>query len=106
MRGTPYRFVDFRGGLNTKAAPYLVDENECRDCLNVVSTVRGSIKKRNGNSTFCSTFAGSPAFITSLFGLYVGSTSLIATGGTKIYSISTGGTATDITGAASLTSGL
>lgn len=106
MRGTPYRFVDFRGGLNTKAAPYLIDENECRDCLNVVSTVRGSIKKRNGNITFCSSFAGPPPFITSLFGLNVGSTSLIAAGGTKLYSVSTGGTATDITGGSVLTTGL
>jgi hypothetical protein len=106
VRGTPVRFVDFRGGLNTKAAPYLVGENECRDCLNVVSSVRGSIKKRNGNSTFCSTFSGSPPFITSLFGLNVGATVLIGAGGTKLYSISSGGVATDITGAATLTTGL
>lgn len=106
MRGTPVRFVDFRGGLNTKAAPYLIDENECRDCLNVVSTVRGSIKKRNGNSTHCSTFSSSPPFITSLFGLNVGATVLIGAGGTKLYSISSGGVASDITGAASLTTGL
>lgn len=106
MRGNPIRFQDFRGGLNTKAAPYLVGENECRNAQNVISTVRGSIKKRNGNVTFCNTFAGSPAGITSLFGMNVAATVLIATGGTKIYSISTGGTATDITGAASLTSNL
>jgi hypothetical protein len=105
VRGQPIRFVDFRGGLNTKSAPYLVAENECRNCQNIVSTVRGSIKKRNGCTTFCSTFTGTPAGITSLFGLNVGATVLIAAGGTKLYSISTGGVATDITGAASLTSG-
>jgi hypothetical protein len=32
-----------------------------------VSTNRGSIRKRDGNQTFCSTFAGSPA---NLFSLY------------------------------------
>lgn len=106
MRGQAVRFIDFTGGLNTKAAPYLVAENECRDSLNIVSTVRGSIKKRFGNLTFTSSFTGSPSFITSLFGLNTGSTSLIAAGGTKLYSISTGGTVTDITGAASLTTGL
>jgi hypothetical protein len=106
MRGQPFRFVDFRGGLNTKAGAYLVSENECRDCQNVVSTVRGAIKKRNGNATFCNTFTGTPPFITSLFGLNVGATVLIAAGGTKLYSISTGGVATDITGVATLTSGL
>src|ERR1044072_2294154 len=106
MRGQPIRFTDFRGGLNTKAAAYLVAENECRDCRNVVSTVRGSIKKRNGNQTFCFTFTGSPTAITSLFAMETGANALIAAGGTKLYSISTGGVDTDITGAASLTSNL
>lgn len=105
MRGQPYRFVDFRGGLNTKAADYLVGENECRECNNVVSTVRGSIKKRNGNTTFCSTFTGLSAGVQSLFAMETAATVLIATGGTKIFSVSTGGVSTDITGAASLTSG-
>lgn len=54
MRGTPVRFVDFTGGVNTKAAPYLVSPKEARDARNVVSTVRGSIRKRNGCQTLAS----------------------------------------------------
>lgn len=98
MRGQPVRYVDFRGGLNVKAAPYLIAENQCRDCLNVVSTVRGSIKKRNGNTTLASSFPGSPSQITSLKGINVGSNVLIAAGGDKLYSISVGGIIQDITG--------
>lgn len=48
MRGTPYVHADFRGGLNTKAANYLVEDTQCRDCLNVQSTATGAIVKRNG----------------------------------------------------------
>lgn len=99
MRGTPVRFVDFRGGLNTKAAPYLIAENQCRDCNNVVSTVRGSIKKRNGNVSLADTFVGSPTQITSLYPASVLATPvLVAAGGSGLYSISAGGTVQDITG--------
>ena len=48
MRGTPYVHADFRGGLNTKAANYLLEDNQCRDCLNVQSTTTGAIVKRPG----------------------------------------------------------
>jgi hypothetical protein len=105
VRGTPIPNTDFTGGINTKAAPYLVAQNEARDARNVVSTVRGSVKKRNGNLSFCTSFTGSPANLMSLFPMQT-TTVLITTGGTKIYSISTGGVSTDITGGASLTTGL
>lgn len=101
MRGTPVRFVDFRGGLNVKAAPYLIAENQCRDCMNVVSTVRGSIKKRFGNISLASVFPGTPTDLISIFGTNVGSNNLIVTGGTKIYSVSSGGLVQDISGAGS-----
>lgn len=51
MRGTPYVHGDFRGGLNTKAANYLLEDTQCRDCLNVQSTSTGAIVKREGIST-------------------------------------------------------
>src|SRR4051812_29192810 len=105
MRGTPDRFTDFRHGVDLKAAPYLVAKNEARDARNVVSTTRGSIRKRDGNQTFCSTFAGSPASLTSLFAAQAAATALIATGAAKVYSVGTGGVSADITGAAVLTSG-
>lgn len=102
MRGTPVRFVDFRGGLNTKAQPYLVANNECRDCRNVVSTVRGSVRKRNGCTSFASAFSGSPT-LTSLFPMET-SNVLVVTGGTHMYSVSSGGASSVITGSATLTS--
>jgi hypothetical protein len=106
VRGTPVRQTDFSGGVDTKAAPYLLAKNEARDARNVVSTARGSVRKRDGNQTFVSTFAGAPATLTSLFAAQAAATVLIATGAAKIYSIGTGGVAADITGAATLTSGL
>lgn len=48
MRGTPYVHGDFRGGLNTKATNYLLEDSQCRDCLNVQSTITGAIVKRTG----------------------------------------------------------
>ena len=104
MRGTPIRFTNFSGGVNTKDAAYLVAENECRDVRNIVSTFRGCIRKRFGNQSFCSTFTGTPSNLMSLYGLNVGATALITTGAAKMYSVSTGGVSTDITGAASITS--
>ncbi len=40
------------GGLNSIASPYEVQQNESRDCLNVVSTTRGAIRKRYGSAQF------------------------------------------------------
>ena len=48
MKGTPFVHGDFRGGLNTKAANYLVEDTQCRDCLNVQSTTTGAVIKRQG----------------------------------------------------------
>ena len=105
MRGNPLRFTNFTGGVNTNDAPYLVAENECRDCRNVISSARGSVKKRPGCTTFCSTFTGAPTAINSLFGMQT-TTALVAVGSTKMYSINSVGTSTDITGAATITTGL
>jgi hypothetical protein len=54
VRGTPYVHGDFRGGLNTKAANYLLEDSQCRDCLNVQSTTTGAIVKRQGVSQVAS----------------------------------------------------
>lgn len=103
MRGQPVSIRDFHGGVNTKAADALVATEECRNCQNVVSTSRGSIKKRNGCVTFSSSFTGSPTAIISLQGIEVVGPFLVATSGTKIHSITTGGVNADITGAAAST---
>jgi hypothetical protein len=52
MRGTPFIKEAFHGGLNSIDSPYTLLETECRDCLNVVSTERGAIKKRTGSTLF------------------------------------------------------
>ena len=64
MRGTPYVFGDFRGGLNTKANAYLVEQTQCRDATNVQSTTAGAIVKRFGTRTVGNTKT-SPSIITS-----------------------------------------
>jgi hypothetical protein len=66
--------------------------------MNVVSTVRGSIKKRFGSPTLASGFPGTPTNIISLAGVNVGTNTLIATGGSKIYTVSIGGVVQDISG--------
>lgn len=104
MRGTPFEYQGFTGGLNTIDSQFTVEDAESRDCLNVVGTERGAIVKRNGSTLF----TGSPpsAELTSLAAVDVSGTRyLIAFGGTKVYSIDTSGTVTDITGSASITSG-
>src|SRR6266496_6497441 len=103
MRGTPLRQLDFTGGLNTKDAPYLIDASECRDCLNVVTTTRGSIKKRDGCTSFCTNFtalnAGSSQ-IHALFGAYgvptAGDCLIAIDEDGEVYQIPSSGVATDI----------
>lgn len=99
----PFAYNDFHGGLNTYSAPYLLEDNESRDLQNVQGTTAGAIVKRTGLVTFAS-----PAVtFKSLFPLEsTGSPFLIGTGGTSIYSVSAGGSVTDIHGAATLTNNL
>lgn len=66
MRGDAFRFYDFRDGLNTNDGVYVVSDGEARDCLNVVGTSRGSIKKRDGNVVFAN--APSSSSFLSVFG--------------------------------------
>jgi hypothetical protein len=96
MRGTPARFVDFRGGVNTKASPYLVDQKEARDARNVVSTTRGSIRKRDG----CQTLLTPAVEFMSLAPFEAAATKyLVGVGAdTNLYSISSTGTITFLGG--------
>lgn len=85
----------FVGGLNTIDSPYTLEEDESRDCLNVVATTRGAIRKRTGSTLL----TGAPPAVElhSLFPATIGSTKwLIAAGGGKIYSIASGGAVTQI----------
>jgi hypothetical protein len=96
VRGTPFLYSGFVGGLNTLDAVYELEETESRDCLNVVATARGAIRKRLGSTQFVS--KGLPAVeLTTLFTAKVSGTEwLIAAGGGKIYSINPAGEVTEI----------
>ena len=90
-RGTPYLHESFVGGLNTVADPYEVSEAEARELMNVVSTERGSIKKRYGSTLF-NTSASPNLELVSLFPVNIsGTLYLIASGGTNLYSINAAG---------------
>lgn len=47
-------FTGFVSGLNTIDSPYTLQETESPDCLNVVATTRGAIRKRTGSTLFTS----------------------------------------------------
>jgi hypothetical protein len=93
----PLFYTNFGAGLNTKAAPYLLDEGlgalPSRDLMNIQGTVAGAIVKRNGLSTF----ATPATALTSLFALEsVSPVLLVGATGTTIVSVSTGGVVTSI----------
>jgi hypothetical protein len=95
------RFVDFRGGVNTKSSPYLVDQKEARDARNVVSTTRGSVRKRDGCETFGSLGStGSTLFAATALDPAV----LICINGGNIVAVDSGGSSTDIDGGIGMSS--
>ena len=105
MRGTPFLFSGFTGGLNTFDSPYTIQDDESRDCLNVVATLRGGITKRQGTVQFISSTVPAVEF-TGITSVAIGTTRyLIAFAANKVYSVSATGVLTDITGGATITSG-
>jgi hypothetical protein len=103
MRGQAIKFRDFHAGLNTNDGVYVIGDGEARDCLNVVSTARGTLKKRDGNVVFASAPSTSSAF-TSLFGFetFVSGNAtkwLIGAHGANLYSV-----ANPVSGASSVVS--
>lgn len=94
MRGTPYLLKGFVDGLNTVSAPYELEQSETRECLNVVSTTRGSIRKRYGSTLF--TAAPPNVELDSMAVAIPGSRYLLISGGGKLYSVSAAGTVVEI----------
>lgn len=93
MRGQPQLYTDFGGGLHSRAAPYVLEDNECREALNVQSTVTRAITKRNGLLTF----ASPPVTLDSLYAIEAtASPVLIAHGATSLYKVTAAGTVTAI----------
>lgn len=99
IRGRPTVFADFRKGINSQADPYALKPTECRDALNVYATSAGSVKKRDGTTSF----ATPETTLTSIFSASSPDV-FIAHGGTKLYSITSGGTVATLK--TTLTSGL
>lgn len=95
--GVPLYYTNFSAGLNTKSAPFLLDEGlgpmPSRDLMNVQGTQAGAILKRNGLVTLASP-AATP---TSLFASEATPLNcMIGAGGTVMYSVQSGGTVTSI----------
>lgn len=92
MRGTPFGFSGWHLGLNTIDSPYTLDEGEARECLNVVSTERGAIKKRTGSTQFDKEASRPNVELISLAPVNTaGGMFLLASGGTNLYSINSAG---------------
>lgn len=93
----PTFYTNLSAGLNTRNAPYLLDEGlgplPSRDLSNVVSTLAGSIQKRSGLVTFASPATA----LTSLFPFEsVSPVQMVGATGTTLISISTGGATASI----------
>lgn len=88
MPTAPLYFSNFSGGLNTRDAPNLLQDNEARDLQNVQGTPAGAIVKRAGLTTF----ATLPAAPLSLYAtdVIVTTGTVIASDTTNLYEIATG----------------
>lgn len=76
MRGVPISYFNYSGGRNTQQAPYLLTDTECRDGLNVHTSLAGDIEKRNGFVTLTgATLTGSPVKATLVHSLFPANTS-------------------------------
>lgn len=75
-RGWPITYEDFSGGLNTQGGVYLAADNQCRDALNVHTSLTGDVEKRNGFVTLSGTsLTGSPINGTGVHTLFPANTS-------------------------------
>lgn len=86
----------FTGGLNTIDSPYTIQEDETRDCLNVVSTERGSIRKRYGSTQFLTPTIPNVE-LTSAFTCVIGGVQyMIVSNGEKLWSVTAAGAIAEI----------
>jgi len=106
VRGTPFLFDGFIGGLNTIDSQFTIQDNESRDCLNVTATTRGAIRKRRGTVQFLSGTPPNVEFHSIAAVTIAGTRYLIGVAGNSVYSISVTGVFTNITGAAVVTAGV
>lgn len=75
MRGVPVSYFDYSGGRNTQSAPYLLTDTQCRDDLNVHTSLSGDIEKREGFVTLSGeTLTGEPVKATLVHSLFPANT--------------------------------
>ena len=87
----PFNYSDFSGGLNTKAAPFLLQDNEAQDLKNVQGTTAGAIVRRYGIVPLVTPTVSN----VSIFPLEATGTQLLVTaGGGVISSVTAGGVET------------
>lgn len=91
MRGEPSTFSGFTGGVNLIDPQYELSNKEARDARNIIASVRGAIRKRNGNATFAT---GASDFESVFAG--VSPSLMIAQQGSTLQSVSTGGALTSL----------
>ena len=104
--GEPNLYSDFSGGVNLQAAPYLLDESQAQDAMNVHATAQiGSLHKREG-IVLLADDSSSPKLdgpIHSLFPVNLSTKLLVAVAkqasasNDRIVSVSTTGTVTTLT---------
>src|SRR3990167_1131270 len=99
-------YTDFSGGLNNRANPAAIAENQSPLCSNVDLDEYGKIQKRRGSKYLFGTAKSSPITWLQEFRLASGTTKLLYTSGTTLNACDIDGTNdTAITGALTLTSG-
>lgn len=99
--------LGFKGGWNTKESAWTFPKDSMSDAQNI-NLVHMDIMKRQGNATLNSSALASGAAVHGLFDWLInsGTRYLLVTAGTKVYnSAALSTTFTDITGAATVTSG-
>jgi hypothetical protein len=97
VRGTPFLKEGWTGGLNSIDSPYTIAENEARELLNVVSTERGSIRKRYGSTQFVTAAEIPNVELTSCFACTIsGTTYLLVSNGEKLWSVTAAGAVAEI----------
>lgn len=104
MRGGPFLVGPFNGGINIRDAPWEIPLSQSPDCLNVIADKDGVVRKREPCTLVTATFTGAGSNnISTLYSSSSISNTFIVIAGLKIYSVTTAGVVTDITGAATIT---
>jgi hypothetical protein len=89
-------YVDFSGGVNVDAAPYLLPENQASDARNVRTNRTGRLIKRNGFQTLGSLAVGAERPLSLAAANTATKSLIVGTSGGKLVKMTTGGVASDL----------